>query len=407
MDTIIKRACGLDVHQASITACIMRQGIQKQIKTFGTNTEELEALRAWLLEHGISHVAMESTGVYWKPVFNVIGDDFDLMLVNARHIKHVPGRKTDVQDAEWICKLLRAGLLQGSYIPEEKIRQLRDLTRYQKKLQHQIQNEKNRVHKILQDANVKLTSVLSDIFGKTGRSVLNDLSKGIKDAKQLSGHFENKRRLHHSPAQARSALKGRFTQHHQKLLSSMLAHIDFLQAQIDDLEEQVQQLIKDNYAQEHELLQTIPGIKQKAASAIIAELGTDMDQFPSHKHLAAWSGLCPGQKESAGKKKRAKLRHGNNYLKAMMIECAWAAIKTKNTYLRSKYYSLIPRMGKKKALAAIAHKMVIACYFILKDKVPYQELGEEYLNQKKHDKLVKYHVKRLEKLGYKTEIEAA
>jgi len=303
MDTIIKRACGLDVHQASITACIMRQGIQKQIKTFGTNTEDLEALKAWLHEHGISHVAMESTGVYWKPVFNVIGEDFDLMLVNARHIKHVPDRKTDVQDAEWICKLLRAGLLQGSYIPEEKIRQLRDLTRYQKKLQHQIQNEKNRVHKILQDANVKLTSVLSDIFGKTGRSVLNDLSKGITDAKQLSRHFENKRRLHHSPAQARSALKGRFTQHHQKLLSSMLAHIDFLQAQIDDLEEQVQQLIQDNYAQEHALLQTIPGIKQKAASAIIAELGTDMDQFPSHKHLAAWSGLCPGQKESAGKKK--------------------------------------------------------------------------------------------------------
>lgn len=406
METLIKRACGLDVHQASITACIMRQGIQKQVKTFGTNTKDLEELKQWLNAHQITHVAMESTGVYWKPVFNILGEDFELLLVNARHVKHVPGRKTDVQDAEWLCKLLRAGLLQGSYIPEERIRQLRNLTRYQKKLQHQIQSEKNRIHKLLQDANVKLTSVLSDIFGKTGRKVLDDLSRGLTDAEQLSKHFEGVKRLAHTPAQAKVALQGRFGPYHQKLLSVQLAHIDFLTAQIADLESEVQQLIQTHYAQEHQLLQSIPGVKQKAASAIIAELGVEMSSFPSDKHLAAWAGLAPGQDQSGAKQRPARLRQGNNYLKTMLIECAWCAVRTKQTYLRSKYYSLIPRMGKKKALAAIAHKMLIACYHILKDKVQYKELGTDYLNEKKHDKLVKYHLKRLEKLGYKTQLEA-
>lgn len=303
MEVLVKRACGLDVHQASVTACIMRQGIKRQIKTFGTNTEDLEALKHWLHEHKITHVAMESTGVYWKPVFNILGSDFDLLLVNARHIKNVPGRKTDVQDAEWICKLLRAGLLQGSYIPEERIRQLRDLTRYQKKLQHQIQNEKNRAHKILHDANIKLTNVLSDIFGKTGRKVLQDIINGISDPVELSRHFNSSYVLKHSPEQARAALKGRVTDHHRMLLRTMLTHIDFLQNQIQDLEAQVQQLLQANYAKEHELLQTIPGVKKKAAAVIIAELGNDMTKFKNHKSVAAWSGVSPAQHESAGKKK--------------------------------------------------------------------------------------------------------
>lgn len=303
MEVIVKRACGLDVHQKSITGCILRQGVARQIKTFGTTTHELRSLKSWLDENNISHVAMESTGIYWKPVFNVLGDDYELLLVNARHVKHVPGRKTDVQDAEWLCKLLRAGLLSASYIPQQSVRQLRDLTRYQKKLQHQIQNEKNRVHKILQDANIKLTSVLSDIFGKTGRRVLDDLSKGIKDAKQLSEHFKIHRGLQHTPEQAAQALENCFSTHHQMLLCSMLSHIDFLEQQIADLEKQVQALLGQYHEQAYQLLQSIPGVKQKAAAAIIAEIGTDMEQFPSHKHLAAWAGLCPGQKESAGKKK--------------------------------------------------------------------------------------------------------
>ena len=302
MEVIVKRACGLDVHQKSVTGCIMRQGYPRQIRTFGTTTKALRELKQWLSDERITHVAMESTGIYWKPVFNVLGDAFELLLVNARHVKHVPGRKTDVLDAEWLCKLLRAGLLKGSYIPKLEVRRLRDLTRYQKKLQHQIQNEKNCVHKILQDANIKLTSVLSDIFGKTGRAILDELSGGRTNAKELSLHFDRHCNLRHSAEQAEEALTNCFSSHHQVLLKGMLGHIDFLQQQIEELEVTVRQLIEQHFAQEYELLQTIPGVSNKAAAAILSELGGDMAAFPSSANLAAWAGLCSGQQESAGKK---------------------------------------------------------------------------------------------------------
>lgn len=302
METIVMKACGLDVHQASIMACIMRQGFKKQIKEFGTTTSELDELKAWLHEHDITHVAMESTGVYWKPVFNIIGEDFALLLVNARHIKNVPGRKTDVQDCEWICKLLRAGLLKGSFIPSEDIRNLRNLTRYQKKLQHQIQNEKNRAHRILQEANIKITSVLSDVFGVAGMNILSDLAQGITDPVSLSKHMDNNKRLARKKEEAIEALKGKFTAHHQFMLTTMLEHIDFLQNKIEQAENQVKSVIAD-HQKEHELLQTIPGVKEKAANAIIAEIGTNMDVFPDERHLSSWAGLCPGNNESAGKKK--------------------------------------------------------------------------------------------------------
>lgn len=302
METIVQRACGLAVHQASITGCIMRQGIKQQIECFGTTTSELERLRDWLHSHQITHVAMESTGGYWKPVFNIIGEDFELLLVNARHVKHVPGRKTDVADSQWLCKLLRAGLLKGSFIPKAEIRELRNLTRYQKKLQHQLQSEKNRVHKILQEANIKLTSVLSDIFGVAGFHILEDLARGVTNPIRLSQHFARDKRLKAKQTAAQEALNGRFTPHHQFMLTTLLGHIRFLQAQIADIEAQVAQRI-EAHQQEHELLQTIPGIKVRAANAIIAEIGTDMDQFPDEKHLASWAGLCPGNHESAGKKK--------------------------------------------------------------------------------------------------------
>lgn len=300
METLVKRACGLDVHQQSVMACIMRQGVKKQIEAFGTTTAELERLRDWLHEHQITHVAMESTGVYWKPVFNIIGEDFELLLVNARHIKNVPGRKTDVQDCEWICKLLRAGLLQASFIPPQDIRELRNLTRYQKQLQHQIQNEKNRVHKVLQEANIKLTSVLSDIFGVTGSKVLQDLADGVTDPVVLSNHFD--KYLRAKKAQALEALHGRLTKHHQFILTTMLDQLTFLSQQIERIEAQVAELIEQHQT-EHELLQSIPGVKAKAASTILAELGADMQTFPDERHLASWAGLCPGNNESAGKKK--------------------------------------------------------------------------------------------------------
>lgn len=304
MKTIIKNACGLDVHQASITACI-NPGKQKQIKEFGTTTQELEALKNWLHQNEITHVAMESTGVYWKPVFNIIGEDFEILLVNARHIKHVPGRKTDVKDAEWICRLLRAGLLEGSFIPAENIRQLRSLTRYQKQLKHQEQNERRRVHKLLQEANIKITSVLSDTFGVTGLKILKDLSEGITDAKKLSEHLAKNPRLSKKRAQAIKALEGRFTENHQFMLKIMLSNLSHIQNQIIAIEEKIEEFMED-HQKEHELLQTIPGVKKKVANTIIAEIGTNMDVFPSANHLASWAGLCPTNNESAGKKKAQK-----------------------------------------------------------------------------------------------------
>jgi transposase len=303
MEDVIKRACGLDVHQATVVACIQRQGYEKQIKTFGTTTAELESLKQWLKSEEISHIAMESTGIYWRPVFNVLEDEqWELLLVNAGHIKNVPGRKTDVKDCEWICKLLRAGLLRGSFIPQEEIRQLRSFTRYQKTIQHQIQGEKNSVHKLLQECNIKITQVVSDIFGVAGSKILDDLAKGTTDPKKLAKYLEADKRLALKKEQALACLKGKFTSHHQVLLKTMLDTIAFYQKQITNMDTQVDKILKA-YQKEHTLLQTIPGVKAKAANHIIAELSTNMDAFPTEKQLSSWAGLCPGNNESAGKKK--------------------------------------------------------------------------------------------------------
>lgn len=305
MKTIIKNTCGLDVHQQRITACIIHSKVKKHIQEFGTTTKELKLLKDWLHENKIKHVAMESTGVYWKPVFNILGEEFQIILVNAAHIKNVPGKKTDVKDAEWICKLLRAGLLRGSFIPPSAIRQLRDITRYQKKLKHQEQNEKRRVHKILQDANIKITSVLSNIFGVAGLKILNDLSVGITNPKILSQHMNHNKLLHRKKKQAIEALEGKFTEHHQFMLKTMLDNISFIEKQISSLDKKIASIIK-SHQKEHELLQTIPGIGKKGANTIIAEIGVNMEAFPTAAHLASWAGLCPGNNESAGKKKAQK-----------------------------------------------------------------------------------------------------
>lgn len=404
MEVVVQRCCGLDVHQRSITACIMRQGYPRQVRTFDTTTRALLELKAWLSEERITQVAMESTGVYWKPVFNVLDPHFDLLLVNARHIKNVPGRKTDVMDAEWICKLLRAGLLSGSFIPNTPVRQLRDLTRYRKKLQYEVQNEKNRVHKLLQDANVKLTSVLTDIFGKTGRQVLDALRQGRTDAQKLAELFRCYHQLKATPEQAAEAIQGYFTAHHQFMLGEMLDRLDFTTLRIQNLEQNIFGLIQENFAQQFALLQTIPGIQELGAATVLAEIGADMSHFPSADHLASWCGLCPGQKESAGIRASSKIRKGNNYLKTMLVECGWCAVRTKETYLRAKYYKLIPRMGKRKAMVAVAHKLIIACYYVLRDGVPYRELGAEYLDQNKQSKMIAYHLRQLQKLGYEEEV---
>lgn len=406
MKDIIQKSCGLDVHQAIIVACIQRQGYQKQIRTYGTTTEELELLKQWLKSEEITHVAMESTGIFWKPVYNILEDSqWEILLVNARHMKNVPGRKTDVQDCEWICKLLRAGLLKGSFIPSGDIQQLRSLTRYQKTLQHLIQNEKNRVHKLLQECNIKITQVLSDVFGVAGMNILIDLSNGIADPDRLVRHMEKNKRLAAKKEQAIACLKGKTSIEHQIMLKAMLQTIAFYGEQITRLEKEVRELIKP-YQLEHQLLQTIPGIKEKAANHIIAELSANMDSFPDEKHLSSWAGLCPGNNESAGKKKASRLKHGNKHLRAILTECAWAAVKTNNTYFRAKFYKLSPRMGRKQALAAIAHKILINCYHILKYKIPFKELGFDYFTKGKEEKLVQHYKKKLLNLGYNISIES-
>jgi transposase len=296
------KACGLDVHQASVTACIMRQGIERQIKTFGTTTSELLSLKAWLQQHEITHVAMESTGVFWKPVLNVLGEAFTIILANARHIKNVPGRKTDVKDCEWICQLLRAGLLEASFIPPSSIRELRDVMRYQKKLQHQLTAQKNRMHKLLQEANIKITSVLSDIFGVTGMRILRSLAQGVTDPEVLSQYLSKNKKLVPKISQAKAALTGCFSTHHQFLLQSHLRYYDFITTEINNLEQQTNLMIQP-FKTEYDLLQSIPGVKDKAAKTIIAEIGVDMSVFPTSQHLSSWAGLCPGNNESAGKKK--------------------------------------------------------------------------------------------------------
>jgi transposase len=402
MEVIIDKGCGLDVHKQSVVACIMGKDIKKDIQTFGTYTSELVSLKKWLKDNGITHIAMESTGVYWKPIFNILEDEFEILLVNARHIKNVPGRKTDVSDSEWICKLLRAGLLRGSFIPPRDIRELRDLTRYEQKLVNNISSEKNRIQKVLEDANIKLSSVVSNMFGVTATKIVEELLKGELTPQELCQFAKG--RLAPKKEEIIKAVEGKLTSHHKLMIEASLEHIKAMENIIDTIDIQINKLLK-KHNEEYELLQTIPGVKEKAATAIIAEIGTNMDQFPTEDHLCSWAGIAPGNNESAGKKKSGKITKGSKALKNILVQSAWAASKTKDTYLSSKYKSLVGRRGKKRALIAVAHKILQIAYFIIKDKQPYKELGGNYLELRKEQTIVKGLKKRFEKLGYKVKIQ--
>jgi transposase len=399
-EIIIDKGCGLDVHKETVVACVMGSGIKKEIRTFSTKTNDLLRLKTWLSGLGITHIAMESTGPYWKPVFNVLEDGFTLILANARHIKNVPGRKTDVKDSEWICRLLRSGLLSASFVPPQVIRELRDLTRYRRKLIQAMSAEKNRIQKVLEDANVKISSVLSVsgsqmieaiMEGKLSEAEIADLAKG---------------RLKSKKEEIREALVGYFHDHHRFMIKASLEHIKYLEKLISDLDRETKNKL-EHYQKEYELLQTIPGVKEQGAASIIAEIGVDMDIFPSEGHLSTWAGLSPGNNESAGKKKSGKTTHGNKNLKAALTQCAWVASRMKNTYLSTKYHSLVGRRGKKRALVAVGHKMLVMAYHIIKNGVPYKELGKDYLLHRREDKIVKNHIKRLRDLGYEVELKKA
>jgi len=404
MDIIVERGAGLDVHKQRVVACVMGVGMKKEVRTFLTVTNDLLRLKAWLKDHHITHVAMESTGIYWKPIFNMLEDTFDVILVNPRHVKNVPGRKTDVLDAEWLCKLLRSGLVRGSFIPPKPVRELRDLTRYKRKLIQTITAEKQRVEKILEDANIKLSSIASNTFGASGKKIIEELLKGELGPDQMADL--SKGRLRKRKEELKEALVGNVEEHHKRMIRTSLEHIDAMEEIFSNVEQKIQEKIERHFKEEFELLKTIPPVKD-SASVIIAEMGVNMDLFPTEAHVSSWAGMSPGNNESAGKRKSGSTTHGNIHLKTILTEFAWIASKMKGTYLWSKYQSLIGRKGKKKTLVAVGHKILISAYHILKYRVPYQELGANYLDQRKKERIARSYVKRLTNLGYSVTLKEA
>ena len=402
-DQVIDRGCGIDVHKNIIVATIKGIDIKEETRTYNGFTESIEKMRDWLKEEKITHVAMESTGVYWKPIFNILEEDFEVILVNARHIKNVPGHKTDKKDSKWIAKLLLSGLLKGSFIPPKPIRELRDLTRYRRKIVGQVAAEKNRLQKMLEDANIKLSSVVSNMSGATATKIINAMIDGEENIEELLKFRHGK--MQSSKSDLAAALKGKLTEHHKFMLSTIKGSIQEKETLIEKLDTRIEEHLKSNeLILDWELLQTIPGVGKDAAAGILAEVGNNMDKFPNEQHLASWAGMSPGNNESAGKKKSSRITHGDKFLKILLVQCAWAATRTKNTYLRSKYDSLVVRRGKKRALIAVGHKILIASYFILRDKVAYKELGSEILQNRNLGKKINRHLKQLKELGVEIEI---
>ena len=406
MDVIVSRGCGLDVHQNLIVACLLvgEPGSlpHKQIRSFSAMTEDLLALRDWLKKEGCTHVAMESTGVYWKPVYNILEGHFELIVANARHIKAVPGRKTDVKDAHWIADLLRHGLLRPSYVPARDLRRLRDLLRYRRKLVSTQSAERNRVVKLLETANIKLSSVASDVFGVSGRLMLDALVKAEATPDEMASLARG--RLRKKDQLLKQALDGRLQAHHRQLLSIQLKRLDQFNDDLLQLEAQIQVRLND-YAHQMELLDSIPGIDWVAAATIIAEMGVNTRQYASVGHLTSWAGLCPGQNQSAGKRQNSRIRPGNPHLRAVLIEAALAATRHKGSYFREKYYRLKARRGHKRAVVAVARKLLVAVYHVLATDRPYRELGADYLDRLEPQRLKQNLVRRLERLGYRVNLE--
>ena len=400
MEEIYERCCGLDVHRDTIVACIMignGASKRKQIRTFSTYTEDLIVLRDWLKEQSIRQVAMESTGIYWTPIFDLLEHDFDLWLVNARHVKNVPGRKTDVKDSEWLCRLLKSGLLSKSFVPPKEFRRLRKLIRYRQSLQQDLVRVKNRVIKILEASNIKLSRVFSDVFGLTSWTIIKKLVAGISDLEQLTSFID--RRCRASKEEIQKALRGTLDEHDRIMLRLMIQQVNALNLLTEEAEEQIKRNMAP-FEEQASLLETIPGISSISAASIIAEIGIDMEQFKSAGHLTAWAGICPGNNTSGGKTLSTRIRKGNSHLKVVLVQAGWAASKTKKSFLGAKYRSLALRKSKKKAVVAIGRKLLVIIYHMLKDKRTYHELGADFLDSLEPERKAKYHEKRLEELGY-------
>ena len=400
MDRIVDRPGALDVHKASVTACVRVWAdgeLSEHLAEFQTTVQGLLALRDWLEALGVKQVAMEATGVYWKPVWAILEDHFELMLVNARAVKAVPGRKTDIKDAQWLCQLLEAGLLSPSFVPPKPIRTLRNLTRYRKAQIQDRQREAARLHKILEDTGIKLDCVASDILGVSGRAMLDALVQGTTDPEVLAELAKGKLRKK-IPA-LRVALVGRFDTEHALIVSQILAHIDFLEEAIDRLSGEIEERIAP-FARQRDLLMTIPGVKQRTAEVLIAEIGVDMNAFQTPKHLASWAGVCPGQNESGGKRRASKARKGSKWLRATLTEAANGAARTKDSYLAAQYQRLRGRRGHAKAITAVGHSILTAAWHMLQTGELYRDLGGDYFTRQNPDRLTRRLVRQLQALGH-------
>jgi transposase len=405
MEAIIERCCGIDVHKKTITVCLMIGAAgktpSKTIKTFSTMTQDLLACRDWLISEGCTHAVVESTGVYWKPLFNVLEETIEVILANARHIKNVPGRKTDVKDCEWLAQLLRHGLVKGSFIPPKPIRQLRDLTRYRQKLVQQRSSELNRLQKFLEDANIKLSSVVSDINGVSAQEMIRHLIADDMNPEQMAELAKG--RLRNRLPELEKALEGYLSDHQRLLLKVCLQMISSFDEAIEKLSQEIDVQMKP-FESTAERLQTLPGVKKNAAERIIAEIGVDMSRFPSDGHLSSWAGISPGNNESAGKRYSGRITPGNKWLKACLTEAAWAASRTKKTYLKARYHRLAARRGNKRAIVAVGHKILIMAYHIIKEQSTYKELGADYFDRLNEQAIIRRLTSRLEKLGYQVEL---
>jgi transposase len=412
VDVLIDRCAALDVHKGTVVANVRRWAAtgrrrEDETRTFSTMLESLRDLRAWLVAEQVTVVAMEATGVYWKPVWYELEDAgvFELKLLNPQHVKAVSGRKTDVRDARWLSRLVEADLVDASFVPPRAIRELRDVTRYRRRACEERGRELQRLQKLLEDAQVKLDSVVSDINGVTARAILKALCEGERDPERLADLA--KRKLRRKIPQLRQAVPGRFSDHHALLVRELLAHVDYLSGVEERLDKRVDELIAP-FTTARDLLMTIPGVQTRTAETIIAEIGVDMARFPSPAHLASWAGLCPGNNESAGKHRSGRTRNGDPWLQSALVEAAWAASRSKGTSMQARFWRISKRRGRDKAVFAVAHHLLVITWWMLSENVPYTEMGDDYLQRRADpDKRARQLVHLLEQLGHKVTLEPA
>jgi transposase len=407
MEVLYKRCAGLDVHKDTVVACVrvvQRRRIERETRTFATTTSGLLALAGWLAACKVTHVAMEATGIYWKPVWHVLAEQFSLILANPAHVKNVPGRKTDVGDAAWLAELLAHGLIRASFVPERATQELRWLMRTRKQLVREQTRHIQRLQKVLEDANIKLDSVLSDVLGVSGRAMVEALIRGESDPEALAALAH--RQVRAGRQELAEALRGQVRPHHRFFLDLHLRQIDRIGEALLAIDRQVEEQLAP-FRAAIELLKSIPGVSDLTARAIVAEIGTDMGRFPDAGHLLSWAGMCSRNDESAGKRRSTRLRRGNVWLKTILVQCAWAATHTKDTYLRAQFYRVRARRGSKKALVAVAASILTAAYHMLRDGTFYHDLGPDHLHRGDASKAARRLINRLKQLGYDAELKPA